>query len=297
MGTMVGDDGGSNQIGVAPGAKWIGCRNMDQGNGTPITYSECYQWFVAPTDLAGNNPDPSKAPDVINNSWGCPVSEGCVDPNVLLTVVDNLRAAGIVTVHSAGNSGPGCNSVTDPAAIYASSFSVGATDNNDNIASFSSRGPVTVDGSNRLKPNVSAPGVNVRSSFPGTGYGSLSGTSMAGPHVVGVVALVMSSDPALIGDPAAVESLLEISAVPRTTTQTCGGVPGSSIPNNTFGFGRVDALNAYNSNVPPVAVHIGDLDARTQNSGTKWGIEVTALVLDAASAPVNGAVVAFTGGR
>ncbi len=76
MGTMVGDDGLTNQIGMAPGAKWIGCRNMDQGNGTPATYSECYQFFLAPTTVAGTNPDPSKAPDVINNSWGCPVERG-----------------------------------------------------------------------------------------------------------------------------------------------------------------------------------------------------------------------------
>ena len=109
MGTMVGDDGGSNQIGVAPGAKWIGCRNMDQGDGTPATYSECFQWFIAPTNLQNQNPDPTKAPHVINNSWGCPPSEGCTDPNVLLAVVENTRAAGIVVVVSAGNSGAGCS--------------------------------------------------------------------------------------------------------------------------------------------------------------------------------------------
>ena len=78
MGTMVGDDGGTNRIGMAPGARWIGCRNMNQGDGTPITYTECFQWFVAPTDIEGNNPDPGMAPDVINNSWSCPESEGCV---------------------------------------------------------------------------------------------------------------------------------------------------------------------------------------------------------------------------
>ena len=166
MGTMVGDDGGANQIGMAPGAKWIGCRNMDQGDGTPITYSECYQFFIAPTTVAGANPDPSKAPDVINNSWGCPASEGCTDPNVMLTIVNNVRAAGIVTVHSAGNSGSACSTVSEPSAIYDASTSVGATDSTDAIACYSSRGPVTVDGSNRLKPDISAPGSNVRSSLP-----------------------------------------------------------------------------------------------------------------------------------
>ena len=168
MGTMVGDDGFSNQIGVAPGAKWIGCRNMDEGVGTPTTYSECFEWFIAPTNLAGANPDPAKAPHVINNSWGCPPSEGCTDPAILQTVVENTRAAGIEVVVSAGNAGSGCSSVEDPAAIYDASFSIGATDSSDNIAGFSSRGPVTIDGSGRMKPDVSAPGVDcVRASPAG----------------------------------------------------------------------------------------------------------------------------------
>ena len=76
MGTMVGDDGGSNQIGVAPGAQWIGCRNMDVGAGTPETYSECFQWFIAPTDLANLNPDPSKAPARHQQLLGLPVGRG-----------------------------------------------------------------------------------------------------------------------------------------------------------------------------------------------------------------------------
>ena len=238
MGSMVGDDGGNNQIGVAPGAKWIGCRNMDQGNGTPATYSECFEWFIAPTDLQGENPDPSQSPHVINNSWSCPPSEGCTDPLVLQAVVEATRAAGIEVVVSAGNSGPGCGSVDSPAAIYDASFSVGATSNttNDTIADFSSRGPVTVDGSNRLKPDVSAPGVNVRSSVPVNGYANFSGTSMAGPQVVGLVALLLSAQSGLKGDPDAIEPFVTQSAVPRTTAQTCGGVPGSTIPNNTYGW-------------------------------------------------------------
>jgi len=245
MGTMVGDDGGGNQIGVAPGARWIGCRNMDQGNGTPATYSECFQWFIAPTDSTGANPDPSKSPHVINNSWGCPPSEGCTDPNVLKTVVENTRAAGIVVVVSAGNGGSACSTVLDPPAIYAASFSVGATDSTDTIASFSSRGPVTVDGSGRLKPDISGPGVAVRSSVRGGGYATFSGTSMAGPHVAGTVGLVLSAAPSLIGQVSSIENLLKATAVPRTTVQTCGGISGSAIPNNTYGSGRVDAFSAY----------------------------------------------------
>ena len=124
-GTTVGDDGAGNQVGVAPGAKWIGCRNMDQGNGTPATYTECFQFMIAPTDLAGNNANPALRPHVLNNSWGCPVSEGCVTGAELETIVNNTQAAGIFVEVSAGNSGPGCSSVTDAPAIYSASFSTG----------------------------------------------------------------------------------------------------------------------------------------------------------------------------
>ena len=104
---------------------------------------------------------------------------------------------------------------------------------------------MTVDGSGRAKPDISAPGVNVRSSVPGGGYESLSGTSMAGPNTVGVVALLLAGAPDLIGNPDGIESVLTLSATPRTTAETCGGVPGNQIPNNTYGWGRVDALAAF----------------------------------------------------
>jgi serine protease AprX len=240
MGIMVGDDGGSNQIGMAPGAHWIGCRNMDSGVGKPSTYAECYQWFLAPTRLDGTMPRPDLAPDVVNNSWGCTAAEGCTDPNVLLTVVQNLVAAGIVTTHSAGNSGSNCGSVSEPAAIYAESFTVGATDSTDTIASFSSRGPVTVDGSNRPKPDISAPGVNIRSSIRGGAYANYSGTSMAAPHVAGLVALLISANPAMRGQVDQIEQVIEQSAF-HISWLGCGS---SDVPNNAYGWGRIDALAA-----------------------------------------------------
>ena len=248
MGTMVGDDGGTNQIGVAPGARWVGCRNMERGNGTLSTYIECFEWFTAPTDLNGLNPDPSKSPHVINNSWSCPTTEGCNTTNFgdMEAALNALRAAGTVVVVSAGNLGSGCSTVNTPAAIFEGSMSVGSVTSSEAISSLSSRGPVTVDGSNRLKPNVVAPGSSVRSSIRGNGYAVFSGTSMAGPHVAATVALMISANPDLAGDVETLENILEETAQPRTSTQTCGGIPGTEIPNNTFGYGRIDAVAAVN---------------------------------------------------
>jgi subtilisin family serine protease len=278
MGTMVGDDGGSNQIGVSPGSRWIGCRNMDQGNGTPATYSECFEWFVAPTDLDGLNPDPSKSPHVINNSWACPPSEGCSFDS-LQTVVENTRAAGIVVVASAGNSGSSCNSVSSPPAIYAASLTVGATNSVDDIAGFSSRGVVDVDGSDRLKPDVSAPGVSVRSSVPGGGYSFFSGTSMAGPHVAGQIGLLLSAQPDLIGDPDSIENIVKLSALPLTSSQDCGGISGTEIPNPVFGYGRIDALEAIAGDADGDGVN-NDADCAPANSGL-WGPPDPAVDLEA----------------
>src|ERR1044071_4920068 len=250
-GTTVGDDGAGNQVGVAPGAKWIGCRNMDVGVGMPSTYTECFQFAIAPTDLTGNNPNPALRPHVLNNSWGCPASEGCVTRAELETIVNNTQAAGIFVEVSAGNSGSSCSSVTDPPAIYSASFSTGAIDISNTLATFSSRGPSTYYTPNLLKPNISAPGVNVRSTLRGSdsSFGPMTGTSMAGPHVCGVVALLWSARPQLVRDIEATKTILQNTANPGVTVsaQTCGGTPTTQIPNNSFGYGRVDALAAVNS--------------------------------------------------
>ncbi len=255
VGTMVGDDGAGNQVGVAPGARWIGCRNMDRGTGTPATYTECFQFFLAPTTVAGTNPDPSKAPDVVNNSWGCPPSEGCTDVLVLDNVTRSLKAAGITVVTSAGNAGPSCSSVDDPISMYAAAFAVGATDINDNIALFSNRGPVIIDGSNRRKPDISAPGVSVRSTIPGNSYGTFSGTSMASPHVAGAVALLLSARPYLDGQPALIQNALEWSAFARPSAG-CEPSGLAAVPNNTYGWGRLDAMAASTLAAPSL-----DIDA------------------------------------
>jgi subtilisin family serine protease len=185
MGTILGDDGHGNQIGMAPGAQWIGCRNMQRGLGNPASYADCMEFFLAPYPPGGDpfaEGDVSLAPHIINNSWGCPDIEGCND-TVLEPAVDALRAAGIMMVVSAGNEGPGCRTVSEPPARYDNVFSVGATDNLGRITGFSSRGPVPRAGTTQisplLKPDIAAPGANVRSSIPGGGYG-LAEVSSAG---------------------------------------------------------------------------------------------------------------------
>lgn len=253
MGTMVGKDE-DNSIGVAPDAKWIGCRNMERGSGKPSTYLECFEFFLAPTDLNDENPDVTMAPHVINNSWYCSDTEGCNPSNwdFMETAVNNLKASGIVVVVSAGNSGPNCNTISEVPAIFENSFSIGATRSNDTIANFSSRGLVSVDSTYRIKPNVSAPGQNVRSVIRGGNFANFSGTSMAGPHVAGMVALLISARPQLAGEVELIETIIENSAVPKISNQECDGLLPSNIPNPTYGHGRIDVLAAYKNLISSV---------------------------------------------
>lgn len=257
MGTMVGSDS-TNNIGVAPVASWIGCRNMDRGWGKPSTYTECFEWFLAPTDLEGQNADPTRAPHVINNSWGCPPEEGCNPDNwsFMETVVNNLTAAGVVVVVSAGNDGwAGCSSVWTPAAIFENSFSVGATRSDDSKPGFSSIGPVMVDSSGRLKPDVVAPGVEVRSIWLNDGFNTIQGTSMAGPHVAGAVALIISARPSLAGQVDEIKEILKSTAVPLVDSTECLGNMALDVPNFYYGHGRIDALAAVK-----MAIEITDVD-------------------------------------
>lgn len=245
-GTFAGGDG-DQQIGVAPGARWIGCRNMNGGVGQPDIYLECMQWLLAPTDLAGANPNPDLAPDVINNSWGCPADEGCTVGDELRGAVEQLVDAGIFFVASAGNDGPGCDSILTPPAIYEASFVVGATTTADSVWMSSSRGPAS--GSAEIRPDLVAPGVQVTSALPGDSYGIMSGTSMAGPHVAGTAALMISANPSLRGDPQRIAALLRASARTAGVTDAfaaggCGGLTMADWPNYQAGYGRIDAWAA-----------------------------------------------------
>jgi subtilisin family serine protease len=182
---------------------------------------------------------------VLNNSWGCPELEGC-DAGSLGNAVRALRAAGIFVVASAGNNGPRCGSVAEPIALFDAAFSVGAVNEFGELAAFSSRGPVTEDGSNRLKPDLAAPGVGVLSSLPGSTYGANQGTSMAGPHVAGTVALLWQANPGLVGDIDRTEQILYQTARPFTATfsATGGDCDQGPVPNNGVGYGLLDTYAA-----------------------------------------------------
>jgi len=237
---MVGRGG----IGIAPDAEWFGCVNLARNIGNPAWYLNCMQFMLAPYPQGGDpfqDGEPRLAAHVINNSWGCPPLEGC-DPNALVSAIGALKAAGIFVVGSAGNEGPRCGSVSDPIALYADVFTVGAIDRAGNVASFSSRRPVEVDGSQRIKPDILAPGVNVLSSMPNRTYASNSGTSMAGPQIVGVVALMWSAQPKLIGNIDRTRQILQETARPYQGSQDECSMGG--VPDNTAGYGVVDAYAA-----------------------------------------------------
>jgi subtilisin family serine protease len=278
MGTMVGDDGGSNQIGVAPGARWIAAKGCESNSCSSGALLSSGQWVAAPTDLNGNNPDPSKAPHIVNNSWG-----GGGGDTWYADTVNAWVAAGIFPMFSAGNSGPACGTAGSP-GDYPQSYAVGAYDISNNIASFSSRGPSAVDGG--TKPNVSAPGVSVRSATAGsnTSYGTFSGTSMASPHASGVVALVWSANSGFVGDINGTRSVLDDTARDTSNLQ-CGGTADD---NNVFGEGRIDAHAAVSQvadpgNQPPVAAFTPTCDDAT----------LTCTFDGSASLDPDGAVVAW----
>ncbi|MDW8068076.1 MAG: S8 family serine peptidase [Anaerolineae bacterium] len=218
LGTAVGREG----LGVAPGARWIAVKMLDRhGYGYDSWIHAGFQWLLAP---AG---DPTLAPDVVNCSWG--------DENGFSTEFQQdlraLRAVGIFVVFANGNSGPRPGTVVSPASLP-EAFAVGATDSGDRVAYFSSRGPSPWG---EVRPHVVAPGVEVRSALPGGIYGTMSGTSMATPHVAGLVALLRAVSPTL--DITRTAFLITSTAVPLSTT----------IPNNDSGWGRIDAFAAVSA--------------------------------------------------
>ncbi|MEV0850240.1 S8 family serine peptidase [Streptomyces sp. NPDC049954] len=227
MGTMVGKNG----VGVAPGAKWIAAKGCESSSCSDESLLKAGQWILAPTDHNGQNPRPDLAPNIVNNSWGGD------DTTFYQDIVEAWNTAGIFEAFAAGNDGDGatCSTAHAPGS-QAPAYGVGAYDSDGKIASFSGFGPSLVDGS--MKPNISAPGVNVRSTWPGSSYNVENGTSMATPHVAGAVALLWSAAPSLIGDIDGTRALLNEGARDVDDTH-CGGTAGM---NNVWGEGKLDIL-------------------------------------------------------
>ncbi|HLF90922.1 MAG TPA: S8 family serine peptidase, partial [Anaerolineales bacterium] len=237
MGTMVGDDGGVNQIGVAPGAQWIAAKGCEGSSCSVSSLLSSAEWMLAPCPfgVAPGDPscDPNMRPHIINNSWG----GGGGDPWYQASV-NAWDATGILHVFSGGNSGPGSNTIGSP-SDYCNTLSIGATDFSDMIGSFSSRGPGAFADCTD-KPDMSAPGVNVRSSVNSsdTAYANYNGTSMAAPHVTGCIALLLSLDPGL--KESDVFNLL-------TSTAVDLGAPGFDYD---YGWGRIDCFAAASQLTP-----------------------------------------------
>jgi serine protease AprX len=292
MGIMVGGDAGGTSIGVAPGAQWIAVKIFnDRGRSTSTAIHRGFQWLLDP-DGDPNTPD---APQVVNNSWTY-ANPGCYldfEPDL-----QALRAAGILPVFAAGNGGPYANSSYSP-ANNPSAFAVGATDNNDQIYVYSSRGPSTCGGSSGPFPEIVAPGVNIRTTGLYSTYYTDSGTSFSAPQVTGGIALLLSAYPDLAA--ADQESALIHSGVDL-------GAPGAD---DAYGYGRLDLLAAFDwlastptatpaptstpteaptptplpsptpTALPATTLHIGDLDGSTSLNRNKWDVTVTILVHDA----------------
>jgi hypothetical protein len=235
VGSVVGKFG----IGSAPAAKWIACKGYQDDGGAELSaFTECGQYMVCPTDSSGQNPDCTKTPHVTSNSWG-------VWPGTTYfeDILDVWRSSGIISVFSNGNEGPTpCGDLLAP-ADSAKTMGVGATGRNDELASFSSRGPSRYG---VLKPDISAPGMSIRScDCNGDSlYSVFSGTSMSCPNSAGVIALMVGKDRAITYD--RVKSLLESTATTNVVTngETCGNIPDNQFPNNHVGHGRIDAYAA-----------------------------------------------------
>lgn len=263
MGILVGGAAGGSAIGVAPDATWIAAKIFDDSDQAQLSDIHlAFQWLLDPD----GNPDTPDAPDVVNASWGLDGSAGqCVLE--FSSDIQTLKAAGIAVVFAAGNSGPEAFTSGSP-ANNPGALATGALDNTLSIAEFSSRGPSACDGG--LFPQLSAPGVNVRSadlSFGGLPlYATVSGTSYAAPHLAGAMALLLSAYPNT--GIAALESALTRAAHDL-------GTPGAD---TDYGHGLVDVTAAYQllmaaQNSPPT---ITSTPVTTATPGVAYVYTVTA---------------------
>ncbi len=254
MGIIVGSlPDGSRTIGVAPGARWIAGKVFDDYG---FAYDEWVhaglQWCLAPTDLGGEHPDPSKAPDIVNASWGSVDLVSAFDKDIAA-----LRAAGIFTVFAAGNNGPEAGTINSPGSLpYA--FAVGSTDQFELIATSSARGPSLWG---EIKPDLVAPGQGIESCVAGGNYKKWGGTSMAAPHVAGAVALLWSADRAAGCGPSG-GPMLTVARTEELLTRSAVDL-GPAGADNTYGWGRLDAYAAVSQ-----LMHSGLLEGQASDGAT-----------------------------
>lgn len=290
IGTMVGDDGGLNQIGIAPGAEWIACRGCSTNTCGDDELLTCGQFIAAPTDLTGGNTDPYKRPNVVNNSWGdC---KEVYDP-WYADVINAWHAVGVYPVFSNGNAGncgysspPRLNTVGNPARAGNVTGVGSSTRDSGQYATHSNWGPTDdldtinpVNGFAMLKPQVIAPGVWIRSSTPpeDTTYSVSTGTSMSAPHVSGLVALIMQAGPCLVGNYAVVEYIIESTATHIIYDDGSDLTP-TNYPNFATGWGEINSLAAV------------QVAANACGNGV-----LTGLVTSETANPISGAKVDITG--
>jgi len=240
---------------VAPDAQIMVCRVRTVADS--VAESQCWQamQFVVAPDSS-----PENGADLYTMSLGWQLS-WLPHQATWRGVADNVNAAGVIQVVAAGNERsinppnscrcpgnvppPWWNPENTGEGTLSGIMSIGATDSTDAIAYFSSRGPVTWQNvppyndyaypPGLTRPDMSAPGVAVKSCRVGGGYTEMDGTSMATPHVAGTVCLMLSKNPLLT--PAAVDSILEITAVDL----------GTSGKDCDFGAGRIDAFAAVSA--------------------------------------------------
>ena len=229
MGIMVGSNA-ADTVGVALGAKWISAGVVDVPGASLL---DAFEWAANPD---GDPNTISDVPDVINHSWGA-LSVGCSD--MWYDAIENCEALGIVNIFACGNEGPTTSSIRNPAVRANDSLDCFAVGNINSttpitIANNSSRGPSTcLFGA--IKPNVVAPGQAIRSSY-GTGYTPLSGTSMAAPHVSGLVALLRQKNPNAT-----------VTQIKTAILNTAADFTLTGLPNNTYGWGVIDCMAALNA--------------------------------------------------
>ncbi len=242
LGIIVGkNDATGDTTGVAFGAQWIHAMVVDVPGANIL---EAFQWAADPD---GNPATIADVPDVINNSWGyTPANLGCAD--YFYAAIDNVEALGTVVVFAAGNEGPGSSTLRNPAnraSTPLNSFAVGGTDTlGTSIWSGSSRGPSTCNGT-AIKPEICAPGLQVRSTNAGSAsYGLHTGTSFAAPFVSGAVALLREYNPNATVDE--IKTALINSAIDR----------GTAGEDNTFGHGLLNIPGALALMPPASAVNI-----------------------------------------